>query len=76
MVTPNAFIRHSALLRVLPVVPNPGMERPMIPHGFSCSLSNTLLHISNASVESNPPETPITTWSIPVCTSRLASPIA
>jgi len=56
------------------VVPKPGIVTPIIFLRDKPNLSKVLTQTSKASVESNPPEIPITAVLAPVCTRRCASP--
>jgi len=76
IVTPSDFIKSIALLYVLSVVPKPGIVMPRIsldglPISFIASTATR-----SASVESRPPEMPITQPFEPTCSSLLASPAA
>ena len=56
------------------VVPKPGMVRPRIRRAARRAGRTSCTATSSASVESSPPETPMATGGVPMCSSRLARP--
>ena len=76
MVVPRLFISSMALLYVRSVVPNPGIVTAIISLWSFFRMSKEWAVTSRASVESSPPEIPITHVVACACSIRLASPDA
>ena len=73
-VAPSFSLILTALLYVLSVVPKQGIVTHVIPFLSSPERSNALTVTSSASVESSPPDIPITALLQPVCSSLFLSP--
>ena len=72
-VMPSDAIRARALSCVRSEVPKPGMVTPMMPSRGSFKRSKAAMATMSASVESSPPEMPITARRRPMWRSRSAS---
>ena len=75
-VAPRHFMRFTALSYVLSVVPNPGIVTAAISLWSFPSRSKAFTVTRSASVESRPPDIPITAVLQLVCSNRFFSPIA
>ena len=69
------FISSTALSCVRSVVPKPGIVTPMIPLRSNPSTSNVRTATRRASVESNPPDMPITRFLVFVTCNLCARPL-
>ena len=73
-VTPSCRIKAQALPRVRLLVPKPGIVKAPMRWRGTAKASIVLQVTSRDSVESSPPEMPMDTGGLPMCSSRLASP--
>ena len=73
---PSFFVSVQALVYVRSVVPKQGMVTAVISDGDRPSREKAREVTSSASVESRPPEIPMTALLQPVCSSRFFRPMA
>ena len=75
-VHPSSIAKERAFSLVRLVVPKQGIETAVMPLGSNCIASKARTVASNAKVESNPPDRPITTWRQPIWANLFFKPFA